>query len=179
MLPCRLSEWAGRQVWFQRRSSFAFAAAGVETVADDDGRGLDAAFADGIVELYLYEGGGMARLLAEVGHVLRADEREAAATWASGRHDLYEVLEGGDRLCAVRTGEVREAKTVVALETTLVAHGFPPGEGVAVGLASEAAVGEAGAVRGQGVPRALGRPGRLVVVVTPRDEEAHAPIMPW
>ena len=30
--------------------------------------------------------------------------------------------------------EVREAKAVVALETTLVAHGFPPGEGVAVGL---------------------------------------------
>ena len=35
---------------------------------------------------------------------------------------------------------------VVALETTLVAHGFPPGEGVAVGLASEAAVREGAAV---------------------------------
>jgi pseudouridylate synthase len=43
------------------------------------------------------------------------------------------------------TDEVREAGTVVALETTLVAHGFPPGEGVAVGLASEAAVREGGA----------------------------------
>ena len=42
--------------------------------------------------------------------------------------------------------EVREASAVVALETTLVAHGFPPGEGVAVGIASEAAVREAGAV---------------------------------
>jgi pseudouridine-5'-phosphate glycosidase len=46
--------------------------------------------------------------------------------------------------------EVREALAadgaVVALETTLVAHGFPPGEGVEVGLASEAAVREAGAV---------------------------------
>jgi pseudouridine-5'-phosphate glycosidase len=42
--------------------------------------------------------------------------------------------------------EVRAAQTVVALETTLVAHGFPPGEGVEVGLASEAAVREAGAV---------------------------------
>jgi pseudouridine-5'-phosphate glycosidase len=46
--------------------------------------------------------------------------------------------------------EVREALAgdgaVVALETTLVAHGFPPGEGVAVGLASEAAVRAAGAV---------------------------------
>jgi pseudouridine-5'-phosphate glycosidase len=46
--------------------------------------------------------------------------------------------------------EVQEAiasgRPVVALETTLVAHGFPAPEGVAVGLASEAAVREAGAV---------------------------------
>jgi pseudouridine-5'-phosphate glycosidase len=35
---------------------------------------------------------------------------------------------------------------VVALETTLVAHGFPPGEGVEVALASEAAVRAGGAV---------------------------------
>jgi pseudouridine-5'-phosphate glycosidase len=44
------------------------------------------------------------------------------------------------------SNEVREARAVVALETTLVAHGFPPGEGVDVGLASEAAVREGGAV---------------------------------
>ncbi len=46
--------------------------------------------------------------------------------------------------------EVREALdssgAVVALETTLVAHGFPPGEGVEVGLESELQVREAGAV---------------------------------
>jgi len=42
--------------------------------------------------------------------------------------------------------EVRDASAVVALETTLVAHGFPPGEGVEVGLASEAAVRQGGAV---------------------------------
>jgi pseudouridine-5'-phosphate glycosidase len=35
---------------------------------------------------------------------------------------------------------------VVALETTLVAHGFPPGEGVEVGLASERAVRAGGSV---------------------------------
>jgi len=40
----------------------------------------------------------------------------------------------------------RAMPRVVALETTLVAHGFPPGEGIAVGRASEAAVREAGAV---------------------------------
>jgi pseudouridine-5'-phosphate glycosidase len=42
--------------------------------------------------------------------------------------------------------EVREAEAVVALETTLIAHGFPPGEGVAVGLESEARIRAAGAV---------------------------------
>ncbi|HEU5244434.1 MAG TPA: pseudouridine-5'-phosphate glycosidase [Gaiellaceae bacterium] len=46
--------------------------------------------------------------------------------------------------------EIREAldagDPVVALETTLVAHGFPPGEGVEVGLESERQVREGGAV---------------------------------
>ena len=42
--------------------------------------------------------------------------------------------------------DVREARAVVALETTLIAHGFPPGEGVAVGLESESRVRETGAV---------------------------------
>jgi pseudouridine-5'-phosphate glycosidase len=42
--------------------------------------------------------------------------------------------------------EVRGARAVVALETTLVAHGFPAGEGVAVGLESEQRVREAGAI---------------------------------
>jgi pseudouridine-5'-phosphate glycosidase len=42
--------------------------------------------------------------------------------------------------------EVREAGAVVALETTIVAHGFPPGEGTAVGIECEQRVREAGAV---------------------------------
>jgi pseudouridine-5'-phosphate glycosidase len=46
--------------------------------------------------------------------------------------------------------EVRETLAsggaVVALETTLVAHGFPPGEGVEVGLESERQVRAAGAI---------------------------------
>ena len=41
---------------------------------------------------------------------------------------------------------LRDGRGVVALETTLVAHGFPPGEGVDVGLASEQAVRDGGAV---------------------------------
>jgi pseudouridine-5'-phosphate glycosidase len=42
--------------------------------------------------------------------------------------------------------EVREARAVVALETTLVAHGFPLGEGIAVGAEAEQRVRDAGAV---------------------------------
>jgi pseudouridine-5'-phosphate glycosidase len=39
-----------------------------------------------------------------------------------------------------------DRRPVVALETTLVAHGFPPGDGVEVGLESERRVRDAGAV---------------------------------
>jgi pseudouridine-5'-phosphate glycosidase len=50
----------------------------------------------------------------------------------------------------VLSAEVRDAiergRAVVALETTLVAHGFPPPDGVAVGLESERRVRTAGAV---------------------------------
>ena len=42
--------------------------------------------------------------------------------------------------------EVRGAQAVVALETTLVAHGFPAGQGLEVGLEAERAVRETGAV---------------------------------
>jgi pseudouridylate synthase len=42
--------------------------------------------------------------------------------------------------------EVREASAVVALETTLVAHGFPVGEGLAVAAESERRVRDVGAV---------------------------------
>jgi pseudouridine-5'-phosphate glycosidase len=41
---------------------------------------------------------------------------------------------------------LEEERAVVALETTLVAHGFPDGDGIAVGSASEAAVRATGAV---------------------------------
>ena len=56
----------------------------------------------------------------------------------------------------IRLGDrIREAQSegrgVVALETTLVAHGFPAGEGVEVGLASEQAVRDGG-----GVPATIG-----------------------
>jgi len=46
----------------------------------------------------------------------------------------------------VVSDEVREADGVVALETTLVAHGFPTGDGLAVGLEAERRVRAAGAV---------------------------------
>jgi pseudouridine-5'-phosphate glycosidase len=55
-----------------------------------------------------------------------------------------------------------EERAVIALETTLVAHGFPVPAGVEVGLASEAAVRAAGAV-----PATIGvLDGRIVIGLT-------------
>ena len=57
---------------------------------------------------------------------------------------------------------LQEQRAVVALETTLVAHGFPAPSGVEVGLASEAAVRSAGAV-----PATIGvLDGKLVIGLT-------------
>jgi pseudouridine-5'-phosphate glycosidase len=61
---------------------------------------------------------------------------------------------------------VREAlPNVVALETTLVAHGFPPGEGVEVGLESERQVRASGAV-----PATIGALDGEIVVGLTEDE---------
>jgi pseudouridine-5'-phosphate glycosidase len=70
--------------------------------------------------------------------------------------------------------EVREAlassEPVVALETTLVAHGFPAGEGLDVALAAERRVREAGAV-----PATVGvLDGQVVVGLTPGELERFA-----
>ncbi|HET8892509.1 MAG TPA: pseudouridine-5'-phosphate glycosidase [Gaiellaceae bacterium] len=65
-------------------------------------------------------------------------------------------------------GEVRDATAVVALETTLVAHGFPPGEGVEVGLESERQVRAAGAV-----PATIGVLDGEIVVGLSADELAR------
>jgi pseudouridylate synthase len=68
--------------------------------------------------------------------------------------------------------EVRNAlvqgEPVVALETTLVAHGFPPGEGVTVGVESERRVREAGAV-----PATIGVLDGEIVVGLTEDELAR------
>jgi pseudouridylate synthase len=70
------------------------------------------------------------------------------------------------------TDEVGEALAaggpVVALETTLVAHGFPPGEGVEVGLESERQVRAVGAV-----PATVGVLGGELVVGLSEEELAR------
>jgi pseudouridylate synthase len=60
---------------------------------------------------------------------------------------------------------LHEGGAVVALETTLVAHGFPPGVGVEVGLGAEAAVRAEGAV-----PATVGVIDGAVAVGLTRDE---------
>jgi pseudouridylate synthase len=63
--------------------------------------------------------------------------------------------------------EVREASAAVALETTIVAHGFPEGVGIRVGLESERRVREAGAV-----PATIGvLDGEIRVGLTPEELE--------
>jgi pseudouridylate synthase len=67
------------------------------------------------------------------------------------------------------SAEVRDAldagRPVVALETTLVAHGFPPGDGVEVGLESEQRVRA-----GNAVPATIGvLDGRIKVGLTEND----------
>ena len=64
-----------------------------------------------------------------------------------------------------------EGRAVVALETTLVAHGFPAPTGVEVGLASEAAVRAA-----EAVPATIGvLDGKLVVGLTEPELHRFAP----
>ena len=68
-----------------------------------------------------------------------------------------------DRASPPRFGDALDAGgPVVALETTLVAHGFPPGEGLEVGLESERRVREGGAV-----------PATIGVLDGPRPGRAH------
>jgi pseudouridine-5'-phosphate glycosidase len=63
--------------------------------------------------------------------------------------------------------EVRNARAVVALETTLVAHGFPEGQGIEVGRRAEARVREAGAV-----PATIGvLDGKIRVGLSPEELE--------
>jgi pseudouridine-5'-phosphate glycosidase len=70
----------------------------------------------------------------------------------------------------VRTA-LAEERAVVALETTLVAHGFPPPHGVEVGLESDAAVRAAGAV-----PATIGvLDGRVRVGLAPGELERFTP----
>lgn len=111
LLPARLANWVDRPIWFRRRLAFADAVVGEEATADDPDRSLDAALTPGMVDLYLFDGGGLRRLLDEVAPVLRADERDVLARWGHCRHDLYEVLgptAAGTRLAHVGTGEVSD-----------------------------------------------------------------------
>lgn len=66
---------------------------------------------------------------------------------------------------------LEEGRAAVALETTLVAHGFPAPTGVEVGLASEAAVRAAGAT-----PATIGvLDGRIVIGLTASELERFTP----
>ena len=79
-----------------------------------------------------------------------------------GRADYPPAVEHLIRVADEVQAALFEERPVVALETTLVAHGFPTPSGVEVGLASETAVRAAGAV-----PATIGvLDGKLVIGLT-------------
>src|SRR5204863_7309651 len=71
-----------------------------------------------------------------------APSRRAVRQSARGGAGVTELLQIAPEVQQA----LHESRPVVALETTLIAHGFPPRVGVEVGLASEAAVTLEGAV---------------------------------
>ena len=71
-----------------------------------------------------------------------ADQRRASAGAATRLPGVEHLIRVSDEVQAA----LAEERAVVALETTLVAHGFPAPAGIEVGLASETAVRSAGAV---------------------------------
>ncbi len=94
----------------------------------------------------------------------RTHRSDRSGGYARGVQALLEVSD-------VVAAALEEHRPVVALETTLVAHGFPAPDGVAVGRASEAAVREAGAV-----PATIGvLDGRLRIGLAPGELERFTP----
>jgi pseudouridine-5'-phosphate glycosidase len=80
---------------------------------------------------------------------------------------VIELVEVSEEVAAALDAE----RPVVALETTLIAHGFPAPEGIEVGLASEAAVRAGGAV-----PATIGvLDGRLRIGLAASDLERFDP----
>jgi pseudouridine-5'-phosphate glycosidase len=105
---------------------------------------------------------------------VRLFARCAPAPSGEERRGRTTTLHRVDHLIRV-TDEVEAAledgRAVVALETTLVAHGFPAPTGIEVGLASEAAVRDAGAV-----PATIGvLDGRVVIGLTAAELERFSP----
>ena len=88
-----------------------------------------------------------------------------------GRADYPPAMEHLIRVADEVQAALSEERPVVALETTLVAHGFPAPAGVEVGLASEAAVRDAGAV-----PATIGvLDGKLVIGLTASELDRFQP----
>ncbi len=80
---------------------------------------------------------------------------------------MEHLIRVGDEVASA----LSEERAVVALETTLVAHGFPAPAGIEVGTASEAAVRAGGAV-----PATIGvLDGRIVIGLTATELERFTP----
>jgi uncharacterized protein YecA (UPF0149 family) len=85
----------------------ATASAGVAVPDDAPARVIAAACDASVAELCLFEGGAFQRFLDQRGALLPDDERELARQWAGGRHHIWEVLDGGQRLRDTSDGTER------------------------------------------------------------------------
>jgi hypothetical protein len=103
----------------------AVASAGVATADDAPARVIAAACDATVTELCLFEGGAFAGFVAQRGVLLPDAERELAERWATARHRVWEVLDGGRALRDRATGEERALDATsaakVAHDTVVVA----------------------------------------------------------
>jgi hypothetical protein len=110
----------------------ATASAGVATPDDAPARVIAAACDATVTELCLFEGGAFARFVAQRGALLPDDERELAERWATARHRIWEVQDGGRALRDRATGEER---LLDARSAAKVAH-----DGIVLAVAQEGPV---------------------------------------
>lgn len=118
LLPLRIDEWLDRLPLRRRLVPLACVAAGLEVLEDDLDRVLEGTSSPILRALYLFEGGGMARLVREVSPALQADEGAVIVTWPEARHRVWTIgrpdVRRSFHLTDASTGEVVVAMGIAA-----------------------------------------------------------------
>jgi hypothetical protein len=88
--------------------SVATTSAGLSSPDEAPARVIAAACDASVAELCLFEGGLFGRFVEQRGALLPHDERELAESWASSRHQVWDVVAGGAALRPIGGGPERE-----------------------------------------------------------------------